>query len=594
MTVADQLAGMLRRLHQLAHDYTWWVVKNVIGWTLILVSPVVGVVLPGPTGLPLFLIGFAMVTFPGKRRVTSRLLRGLPIDLRGNAAGVFSGLGAVLLPVLAAVLLRVRFQELLEHALFSSPYLAVVISGCVVASYFLMRGLLRAANVCIRGLPTVRRLVRPWMRRRGIDLLPPRRRPRPLAANAPTHPATVPPATRRRAVVSDSEILAFHPDYTHRVERVWSYARPWLRRLLLIALLGLIFYFMLRPVAGRWDEVGAQILEYQWWRFAVAAVLFAAFLWFVRCITWLKMLKGFGHRLPLAAGTRIWVTGELARYLPGTVWQVLGRVHLIRPYGVPASVCSTSQVLDIATFLLANLVLGMACLLWFWNKAADEGMRPYLVGGVLLLPMLTVFLVPKVFYGITNTLMRRLNKSPFSKHTRLRGKKLFKYFFTYLLGLLLQSLALWVLLGDALNIKLDHWWKLAGPYCLAWCAGFLLGWWAPGGIGIRELVFVGMVKLTMDAENRVGLPEGQALVGYLVFCSVLMRLWTITGELLVAGLAYAADWRGALNRPDAPGRTPPLAPQPPAPSNSNSATDSNTTLPAAAPSADKPLTPAGV
>lgn len=576
LTALSNLALLLRRLQRFVHDYTWWVAKNVIGWTLIVVSPVVGVVLPGPTGLPLFLIGFAMVTFPGKRRVTSRLLRGKPINLGGNAAGVFSGLGAVLLPVLAAVVLRLRFQELLEHALFSSPWLALFIGGCVVASYFLMRAVLLGANVVIRALPAVRRVVRPWMRRRGIDLLPPRHRLRRLTS-AHTRPR-----------VADTEILAFHPDYTSRAEKVWSYMRPWLRRLLLVALLGLIFYYMLRPVAGRWDEVGAQVRQYEIWRFGVAAVLFAAFLFFVRCITWLKMLKGFGHRIPLAAGTRVWVTGELARYLPGTVWQVLGRVHLIRPYGVSASVCSTSQILDIATFLLANLVLGMACLLWFWNKAADEGMRPYLLGGVLLLPMLTVLLVPKVFYGITNAVMRRLNKSPFSKHTRLRGKKLFKYFFTYLAGLLLQSLALWVLLGDALNIKIDHWWKLAGPYCLAWSAGFLLGWWAPGGIGVRELVFVGMVKLTMDAENRVGLPEGQALVGYLVFCSVLMRLWTITGELLVASLAYAADWKGALGRPDAPGRVHPPA----VPHGGDPAQTRPPTPPAGAES--KPLEPARV
>lgn len=532
----------LQRLQQFARTYAWWIAKNVVGWLLILVSPVVGVFIPGPGGVPLFLIGFALVSFPGKRRLTARNLRGVPINLRGNAAGVFSGLGAVLLPILAAVFLRIRFQDLLEHAIFSSAWLALAVGGCVVISYFLMRGLLVLLNMGIAVMPKIRRMVRPWMRRRGIELLPPRRRRR-LRAHQP------------HAV--DPEIIEFHPDYSDRASRVWSFSKPWLRRLLLIALLGVIFYYMLRPVAGRWGEVGEQIRQYEIWRFLLASVLFAAFLFFVRCITWLKMIKGFGYRVPLAAGTRIWSTGELARYLPGTVWQILGRVHLIRPYGVPASVCSTSQVLDIATFLLANLLLGMGCLFWFWGKAADEGMRPFLWGGAALLPLLTLFLVPKVFYGIINIFMRRLKKEPFGKSTRLRGKKLFKYFFVYLVGLLLQSAALYVLLGDALAIKPDHWWKLAGPYCLAWCAGFLLGWWAPGGIGVRELVFVGMLKLTLDATNRASLPESEALLGYLVFCSVLMRLWTITGELIVASLAYAADWRGAMNHPDAPGRSPP-------------------------------------
>src|SRR3954466_7473252 len=60
-------------------DYFWFVLKNVVGWVFILGSPGVGVILPGPGGLPLFLIGFALVTFPGKRKLTSRLMRGVPV-----------------------------------------------------------------------------------------------------------------------------------------------------------------------------------------------------------------------------------------------------------------------------------------------------------------------------------------------------------------------------------------------------------------------------------------------------------------------------------------------------------------------------------
>jgi len=33
---------------------------------------VMGPLVPGPGGLPLFLIGFGLITFPGKRRITAR------------------------------------------------------------------------------------------------------------------------------------------------------------------------------------------------------------------------------------------------------------------------------------------------------------------------------------------------------------------------------------------------------------------------------------------------------------------------------------------------------------------------------------------
>src|SRR5512135_3369527 len=58
---------------------TWLILKNGIGWILILASLLIGPLVPGPGGIPLFLIGFALISFPGKRRVLARVLRGRPI-----------------------------------------------------------------------------------------------------------------------------------------------------------------------------------------------------------------------------------------------------------------------------------------------------------------------------------------------------------------------------------------------------------------------------------------------------------------------------------------------------------------------------------
>jgi hypothetical protein len=44
------------------------------------------------------------------------------------------------------------------------------------------------------------------------------------------------------------------------------------------------------------------------------------------------------------------------------------------------------------------------------------------------------------------------------------------------------------------------------------------------------------------------------LFGFLAFVGIVLRLWTITGELILTGLAYMLDYRGALGRADAPGR----------------------------------------
>jgi hypothetical protein len=105
-----------------------------------------------------------------------------------------------------------------------------------------------------------------------------------------------------------------------------------------------------------------------------------------------------------------------------------------------------------------------------------------------------------------------------------------------------------------LHLKIDWWWVVAGSYCLAWSAGFL-AIWAPGGIGVRELVFVATMSVVIPASVRNAyFPDRAALAGLLVLVGFLLRLWTIAGELMLTAVAYVVDFRGAMNRPDAPGR----------------------------------------
>jgi len=68
---------------------------------------------------------------------------------------------------------------------------------------------------------------------------------------------------------------------------------------------------------------------------------------------------------------------------------------------------------------------------------------------------------------------------------------------------------------------------------------------------VREIVFVAAMGIVLPAETRAELTNPAALLGFL---AVLLRLWATAGELIVAAIAYAADYRGALGRGDAPGR----------------------------------------
>jgi hypothetical protein len=311
-----------------------------------------------------------------------------------------------------------------------------------------------------------------------------------------------------------------------------------------------ILVWMIKPVVQRWDQVKDRIWDTNWTRVLVGSLMFAGFLFVFRAMSWRRILIGFGHRLPVAAATRIWSTSELARYLPGMIWQVVGRVYLVRPYGVSGSVCSASQVLELALFLLANIMLAVGCLVWLGHKTFHGMTLHWLFAAAALIPVLFVLVHPKVFYGLANRVMTRLGKPPIAR--QLRFRELCGLVLWALIGLIWQSLAIWLVVSEPLGLQFTKWWVVAGAYSLAWCAGFL-AFWAPGGLGVRELVFVTALDLALPPAVRVGFADPKVLLGFLAFLSVLLRLWATSGELILSAIAYACDYRGALRRPDAPG-----------------------------------------
>jgi len=528
---------LFARAHQFFNDYLWVIVRNVIGWLLIPASLLLAA-FPGPFGLPIFLIGFALVTFPGKRRLTARVLRGRRLRIETRAYAILAGVISVVIPGIAWWILWAEYEEVIRALIARyTPKPIVYVLTPIVAiliTWLVTRLSLKILNGLLRLLPRFRRKFRPWLDRMGLKLLPPRHRRAPQEAAA------------------SEEILEISPQYQRRARKLWDLAKPWLRRAAAIAITVWIIARMLRPLLERWTQVREEIAGIALGRFLLASLMFAVFLLCFRALSWRRVLKGFGYKLPYGATARIWSTSELARYLPGAIWQVIGRVYLSKPYGVPGAIVSTSQVLEICIFLFANVLLAGTCLLWFGQKVLHSShARPWLIAAMALVPTLGLLLHPKVFYTATNAILRRLGKAQIVK--RLRGRRLIALLFWMMLGLIWQSIAVYLIVDPVLGFHRAWWWVVAGAYCLAWTAGFL-AIWAPGGIIVREWVFVVTMQAILPHQIRERFSDPTALAGLLVVLGFLLRLWTVAGELIFTAAAYIWDYRGALNRPDAPGR----------------------------------------
>jgi hypothetical protein len=203
-------------------------------------------------------------------------------------------------------------------------------------------------------------------------------------------------------------------------------------------------------------------------------------------------------------------------------------------------------VLELVIFLLANVLLAVGCLTWLGIKSFSGLPRVWLFSVMALIPVLLLLMHPKIFYPVLNRVMARFGKPLVAR--RMQFRELCGLLVWAVLGLVWQSLAIWLLVHQPpFNLQFTKWWVVAGAYSLAWCAGFL-AFWAPGGIGVREAVFIAAMELSLPAPVRARLADPGLRLGFLAFLSVLLRLWATTGEVVLATIAYAFDHRAALDR----------------------------------------------
>lgn len=524
-------------------SWALFLLKNLIGWVFIIGAFLTGW-LPGPGGIPMFLIGFGLVTFPGKRHFTARLLRGMPVSRADRDYRIAVTVAAVLFPVLVLGYAMLNWG-FLRPVTGNRGWIAIgTYLGAVVVAWLLGLWATPIVNWILRIMAKSRKKVRPWLRARGIDLLPPRRRRRFVYGTIVTRDP-------------DHEIIEIHQRHITRMRHWWEVAKPWLKRAISVAITVAIFVWILKPIVRNWPAVRGQALDQNWWMIGGASVMFAAFL-FMRAMTWRRILRGMGHVLRIPPAMRIWSTSELARYLPGGVWQVVGRIYLAKPYGVRGSVTSASQIYELTAFLLANLIVAMGCLsfLGYKNLGRMSGVAiAWMIVAAALVPVLMSLLHPRVFHGIVDRVLARLKKPPLQK--KLGFRALLRLLLRSVFMLLWQGLAIWVVVHNLLDLPLAKWWVVTGAYCLAWCAGFL-AFWAPGGLGVREAVFIAAMDaaLPIAFHDRVlGDPESRRL--FLIFLSVLLRIWATAGELLLAGVAYALDYGGAIGKTSGAGGTQP-------------------------------------
>ncbi len=296
----------------------------------------------------------------------------------------------------------------------------------------------------------------------------------------------------------------------------------WLRFGFLVAVLA----FGMIIVVSQWDELAAALRTMSWGLVVASVVPAAAGTW-MSVLAWRAVILDLGGHLSVSQAGRVFLIGQLGKYLPGSIWSFLAQAELARDHEVSRKATLTGSMLGVAI----SLGCGAAITLLMLPFGATDAVRRYW-WVVLLLPACVITLHPRILGPVLDWGLRITGRQPLDQYPTYRGQLTAACW--YSLGWIFLGLHAWLLmvsLGAPVAQSLPI---AVGGFALAFVLG-LIFIPAPAGAGIREVVIV-------LAFNSV-LTSSEALAVALTSRLILTAL-----DFVLAGISWRAGRTGRGSR----------------------------------------------
>ncbi|MFN2497117.1 MAG: hypothetical protein ABR608_14615 [Pseudonocardiaceae bacterium] len=208
-------------------------------------------------------------------------------------------------------------------------------------------------------------------------------------------------------------------------------------------------------------------------------------------LAWRSLLRGVGAPLDLPGTARVFFTGQLGKYIPGTVWAYVAHARLGREHGISASRTTAASVLFVLAHTATGAVVAGLVLPFASGPVFDR------FGWVALLaPLLLASLHPRLVLPVLCWLHRVLGRG--SAPEGVCGTAILcalawltVTWIGYGISMLLLITPVTRADNDALLVSVA-----LGGFALAWTVGFLAGGVlvvSPAGLGVREVVLLMVV-----------------------------------------------------------------------------------------------------
>jgi len=249
--------------------------------------------------------------------------------------------------------------------------------------------------------------------------------------------------------------------------------------------------FVTRSIAHNWSEFRALHVALTVTPAWIAASVLTVLATYVMQVeSWRRILAGWHQRLPFAAAARTWSLANLGRYVPGKVWSVAGLVVLAQRAGIAPGPAAASAFVIQAVTLGSGVAVVAA--------AAPHSAPPLRLAAAALVAVVTIGAL--AWRPTAAWLGRLVNASPPLEPLALSAvftSTLLTVVSWWTYGAALWMLARGLLSGTSLPLA-----SAVAAFTLGYILG-LLALFAPGGVGVREVVLIGLLAPFLGAGGAV-------------------------------------------------------------------------------------------
>ena len=274
-----------------------------------------------------------------------------------------------------------------------------------------------------------------------------------------------------------------------------------------------IIFYLGYKLYNSWNEIPFEQIQvnYYW---ACISFLGLAASFVCTIIGWQRILSSLNQQIGFKKSWWVITGSYLAKYIPGHVWVIGGRMYLCKKEGISEKISGTGVILEMIAVLLGALLVFILSFLFLVRHGLPEWIW-YLVIPVPFAAVLFFSpILPKILKLAADKILKKDLKLDIQKKYLLESLALF------VLSSILQGLSFFFLIKSVYPMSYAYIPDIIGIYNGSWAIGFL-SFIAPAGLGIREGV------LTLFLNHYMPLPMA-------IIIAALTRLWITVFEIIMA------------------------------------------------------------